>query len=86
MNGWKYELAHPKWTSWSAHVAWGCVVVLALGHVWGMPLCVGAAFLLGGVWEIIGGPRWMAWNGKWIDFLTFPLGGFLGWLLWSLMQ
>jgi hypothetical protein len=65
-----------KWPSWSAHFAWGIVIVWAVAHR--MPLGVGlvVSAAVGAGWEIIPALIWQdkSWRASALDLVPWLLG------------
>jgi hypothetical protein len=67
-----------KWTSWSAHLAWGGFLTVALS-VFVVPFdaaaAVGVFWIL---WEVVGGIVYKPWRRAVLDLLAGWLGVMLG--------
>ena len=74
----KAELKSPKWSSWSAHVAWGINLTILSSYFFTMPEAVALSFAAGLIWEgLVGIP--FGWGPKVLDLATWLAGSFIGW-------
>ena len=56
MNVWKTlteERCVRKWPNWSAHIAWGACIVLAIVRVWPLWIAVVCSISAGVLWEML---------------------------------
>jgi hypothetical protein len=79
-----------KPTSWSAHFAWGALLVAAGARIgysaqWAFLMSTGA----GAAWEVVGEiiTRWFYWRREpwWasvMDWIPWLLGAAAGWIIW----
>jgi hypothetical protein len=75
-----------KPTSFSAHMAWGCVIALSVGPTIGPLPALYLTGFVGVAWEAIpAGITRDSWRARFWDFPSWPLGGLLAWGIRSLL-